>query len=76
MQTECVTSVAVITAKPAESRRLYVDGRNLPLRQLDGEYFASEPIPGCRSSVSGRWARQDRRVSAPVHGRMEFPFRK
>ena len=48
MQIEGVTSVAVITATPAQSRRLYVDGLNLPLKQLDGEYFASEEIPGCR----------------------------
>jgi catechol 2,3-dioxygenase-like lactoylglutathione lyase family enzyme len=48
MQVEFVTSVAVITSDPAESRRLYMDGFGLPLKQLDGEYFASEEIGGCK----------------------------
>ena len=48
MQVEFVASVAVITPKPSESRRLYVDAFGLPLRQLDGEYFASEEIGGCK----------------------------
>src|SRR5213082_1900846 len=48
MQIEFVASVAVITPKPSESRRLYVDAFGLPLRQLDGEYFASEEIGGCK----------------------------
>jgi catechol 2,3-dioxygenase-like lactoylglutathione lyase family enzyme len=38
----------VITSDPAESRRLYMDGFGLPLKQLDGEYFASEEIGGCK----------------------------
>ncbi len=45
---EFVTSVSVITADPPASRRLYVEALGLPLRQLDGEYFASEEIGGCR----------------------------
>jgi catechol 2,3-dioxygenase-like lactoylglutathione lyase family enzyme len=45
---ESVASVAVITPDPAVSRRLYMDALGLPLKQLDGEYFASEEIPGCR----------------------------
>jgi catechol 2,3-dioxygenase-like lactoylglutathione lyase family enzyme len=48
MQVEFVTSVAVITSDPAESRRLYMDGFGLPLKQLDGDYFASEEIGGCK----------------------------
>lgn len=48
MQIEFVTSVSVITADPAGSRRLYIDALGLPLRQLDGDYFASEEIAGCR----------------------------
>jgi len=48
MQIEFVTSVAVITSKPSESRRLYMDGLGLPLKQLDGEYFASEDVGGCK----------------------------
>jgi catechol 2,3-dioxygenase-like lactoylglutathione lyase family enzyme len=45
---ESVTSVAVITADPAASRALYLDSLGLPLKRLDGEYFASEDIAGCR----------------------------
>ena len=48
MQIESVTSVAVITADPPTSRALYMDALGLPLKQLDGEYFASEEIGGCR----------------------------
>src|SRR4051794_31010101 len=48
MQIEFVASVAVITSKPSESRRLYLDALGLPLKQLDGEYFASEEIGGCK----------------------------
>jgi len=48
MQIEFVASVAVITPKPSESRQLYMDVLGLPLRQLDGEYFASEEIGGCK----------------------------
>jgi catechol 2,3-dioxygenase-like lactoylglutathione lyase family enzyme len=43
-----VTSVAVVTADPSASRALYVDALGLPLRRLDGEYFASEDVPGTR----------------------------
>src|SRR5947199_9585779 len=48
MQIEFVASVAVITSKPSESRRLYMDALGLPLKQLDGEYFASEEVGGCK----------------------------
>ena len=48
MKIEFVTSVAVITPEPAESRRLYMDALGLPLKQLDGDYFASEEIGGCK----------------------------
>jgi catechol 2,3-dioxygenase-like lactoylglutathione lyase family enzyme len=48
MQIEFVASVAVITSQPAESRRLYMDALGLPLKQLDGDYFASEEIGGCK----------------------------
>jgi catechol 2,3-dioxygenase-like lactoylglutathione lyase family enzyme len=48
MQIEFVTSVAVITPNPSESRRLYMDGLGLPLKQLDGDYFASQEIGGCK----------------------------
>jgi len=45
---ESVTSVAVITSEPAASRALYVDALGLPLKQLDGDYVATEELPGCR----------------------------
>jgi catechol 2,3-dioxygenase-like lactoylglutathione lyase family enzyme len=48
MQIEFIASVAVITTTPSESRRLYMDVFGLPLKQLDGEYFASEEIGGCK----------------------------
>ncbi len=48
MKIEFVASVAVITPNPAESRRLYMDALGLPLKQLDGDYFASEEIGGCK----------------------------
>jgi len=48
MEIEGVTSVAVITADPVASRALYLDALRLPLKQLDGDYFASETISGCR----------------------------
>ena len=48
MQIEFVASVAVITPDPAASRALYMDALGLPLKQLDGDYFASEEIGGCK----------------------------
>ena len=48
MQVEFITSVAVIAPDPPTSRRLYMDAFGLPLKQLDGEYFASEEIGGCK----------------------------
>src|SRR3954453_15897797 len=48
MKIEFIASVAVITPTPAESRRLYIDALGLPLKQLDGEYFASEEVGGCK----------------------------
>jgi catechol 2,3-dioxygenase-like lactoylglutathione lyase family enzyme len=44
---EFVTSVAVITPDPLASRRLYMDTLQLPLKRLDGEYFATEELAGC-----------------------------
>lgn len=47
MQVESVTSVAVISADGPASRALYIDALGLPLKQLDGDYFASGDIDGC-----------------------------
>src|SRR3954454_2794439 len=48
MEIESVASVAVIAPDAALSRKLYVDALGLPLKQLDGDYFATEEISGCR----------------------------
>ena len=48
MKIESVASVAVITPDATASRALYIDALGLPLKQLDGDYVASEEIPGCR----------------------------
>lgn len=53
MQIESVTSVAVITADAPASRALYLEALGLPLKQLDGDYFASGEISGC--SHFGVW---------------------
>lgn len=53
MKVESVTSVAVITPDAGASRALYLDALGLPLKQLDGDYFASEEIGGC--SHFGVW---------------------
>lgn len=45
---ESMTSVAVITSDAAASRALYLDALGLPLKQLDGDYFATEELAGCR----------------------------
>jgi catechol 2,3-dioxygenase-like lactoylglutathione lyase family enzyme len=47
VQVEAVTSVAVITADGPASRALYLDALGLPLKQLDGDYYASGEITGC-----------------------------
>jgi catechol 2,3-dioxygenase-like lactoylglutathione lyase family enzyme len=48
VKVESMTSVAVITSDASASRALYMDALGLPLKQLDGDYFASEEIGGCR----------------------------
>lgn len=48
MEIESMVSVSVITPDPAASQRLYIETLGLPLERLDGDYFASEAIGGCR----------------------------
>jgi catechol 2,3-dioxygenase-like lactoylglutathione lyase family enzyme len=48
MQVKFIASVAVITADPAASRKLYVDALGLPLQRKDGEYFATEELDGSK----------------------------
>lgn len=59
MQVEAVTSVAVITADGPASRGLFRDALGLPLKQLDGDYYASGEIGGvqplrCVADRTGR----------------------
>jgi catechol 2,3-dioxygenase-like lactoylglutathione lyase family enzyme len=48
MKIEFIASVAVITADPPASRRLYADALGLPLKGQE-DYFHSENIDGCKS---------------------------
>jgi catechol 2,3-dioxygenase-like lactoylglutathione lyase family enzyme len=48
MKIEFIASVAVITADPSTSRRLYVDAIGLPL-EGQADYIHSENIGGCKS---------------------------
>ena len=50
MEIEFLSTVAVISAHPSISRKLYVDAFGLPLRGPGGdEYHHSEEIGGCKS---------------------------
>ena len=49
MDVQFVTSVAVITPNPADSRRLYLDARGLPLTVEADGYLHSEDIDGSKS---------------------------
>jgi catechol 2,3-dioxygenase-like lactoylglutathione lyase family enzyme len=48
MEVQFAASVAVVTPDVAASHRLYLDALGLPLKQLDGDYFASEEIAGTK----------------------------
>lgn len=48
MKIEFIASFAVIAADPPTSRRLYMDALGLPLEQLDGDYYASGAVGGCK----------------------------
>jgi catechol 2,3-dioxygenase-like lactoylglutathione lyase family enzyme len=44
-----VSSVAVVSAVPAESRKLYIDAIGLPLEQHPGDdYYSSEKVAGVK----------------------------
>lgn len=43
-----VATVAVITATPSESRRLFVEALGLPLEGEGDGYYSSGSIPGCK----------------------------
>ncbi|MDT4914816.1 MAG: hypothetical protein QOC66_3944, partial [Pseudonocardiales bacterium] len=48
MRVQYISSVSVITADAAASRRLYIDALGLPLEKLDGDYYASEKVEGSK----------------------------
>jgi catechol 2,3-dioxygenase-like lactoylglutathione lyase family enzyme len=49
MKVEFLSTIAVITADPPQSRRLYVDTLGLPLTSQDGDgYLHSDQIPGSK----------------------------
>jgi len=49
MDVQFIASVAVITADPVQSRRLYMDALGLPLEAAEGDdYFHSESIGGSK----------------------------
>jgi catechol 2,3-dioxygenase-like lactoylglutathione lyase family enzyme len=49
MNIEFLSTIAVISADPPSSRRLYVDTLGLPLQAgADGEYFHSEQLAGIK----------------------------
>lgn len=49
MEIEFVASMAVVTAEPAESRKLFVETLGLPLKAANGDdYFHSEEIGGAK----------------------------
>jgi hypothetical protein len=49
MDVQFIASVAVITADPLQSRRLYMDALGLPLQAAEGDdYFHSESIGGSK----------------------------
>ncbi|MDQ2873897.1 MAG: glyoxalase [Actinomycetota bacterium] len=49
MQIQFIATVAVITADPAASHRLYVDALGLPLRGENDGYHHSEQLAGSKS---------------------------
>jgi len=49
MNIEFLSTIAVVSADPPSSRRLYVDALGLPLQAgADGEYFHSEQLAGIK----------------------------
>ena len=49
MDIEFIASMSVISAEPAESRKLFVEALGLPLKAADGDdYFHSEEIGGAK----------------------------
>lgn len=69
MKIQFVASVAVITPDPSASRRLYMDTLELPLKQLDGDYFATEELDG--SKHFGVWPLSQ--AAEACFGKSEWP---
>lgn len=68
MRIEFIASVAVVTANPPESHRLYMDAIALPL-EGQGDYFHSENIEG--SKHFGIWPLTD--AAQSCFGTSEWP---
>jgi catechol 2,3-dioxygenase-like lactoylglutathione lyase family enzyme len=47
MNVSMVATVAVVTADPSQSRRLFIDALGLPLEGEGDGYYATGNIPGC-----------------------------
>ena len=70
MNIEWVTSIAVIAADPAKSRRLYVDALGLPLEpDQGGDYFHSDQVGGTKHF--GVWPLAD--AARACFGTVEWP---
>jgi hypothetical protein len=65
MKVEFITSFAVITPDPKASQQLYIDALGLPLRQLDGDYYASEDVNGCKYFGVCPWGQTVARLLSP-----------
>jgi catechol 2,3-dioxygenase-like lactoylglutathione lyase family enzyme len=48
MNVRCVSTFAVITPDPAESRKLYVDALGLPLSANEGDYIHTDKVDGLK----------------------------
>ena len=68
MKIEFIASIAVITADPAASRRLYVDAIGLPLAG-QADYIHSGAIAGCKSF--GVWPLAE--VAEACFGQSDWP---
>src|ERR671930_543854 len=49
MDIQFISSVAIVTADPPESRKLFIDALGLPLKRHEGDdYYFSEDVAGAR----------------------------
>jgi catechol 2,3-dioxygenase-like lactoylglutathione lyase family enzyme len=69
MNVSMVATVAVISAEPAQSRRLFIDTLGLPLEGEGDGYYSSGRIPGCNHF--GIWPLSE--AAESCFGRPEWP---